>query len=133
MNDKELNERLTTDLLSLPNQIGAIESDLAELRTELRQAKTACEDAEQAALINAVIDGKNETTRKQQSEAAISKSQEVRGARQTVVGLEADIAGKEVQAKSLARQWQSAMALTELQAARINLMARYQPQPKKAS
>ena len=56
MNDKDLSQRITSDLLELPAQLGALEADLAELRADLRDAKRALEEAEQAAIINAVID-----------------------------------------------------------------------------
>jgi len=130
MTDKELTERIFSDLETLPAQIRDLELDLLDLRTNLGVSRINLEDAELDTKINAVIDGKNETVRKQQVEIAIASSPTVKEARNKVFATENELAAKEIEVKTLAKRWQGAMAMAELQAARINLMAKYQS-PKK--
>lgn len=133
MNDKELTERIVYDLDALPGQMNALEQDLITLRENRRVSEIDVKNTELEATINAVIDGKNETQRKQQQAQAVEGSRTVKEARAKLAQAEAEIASAELNVKMLSRKFQAALALSEFQAARINLMARYQPQPKKAS
>ena len=129
-NTRELTERIFTDLDALPAQIGAMELDTVDMRHQLRDAERALENAELDAVINAVIDGKNETVRKQQERQAITNSITAQAAKDRVNQLQAQIGAHEVNTKTLMRQYQAAMAMAELQAARLNMMAKYTKQPQ---
>jgi hypothetical protein len=131
MTDKELTERIFADLIRLPAEIRAVELDIVDLRSTLNAAKNDLENAELDARINAVIDGKNETARKQQADIAITNSSAVRNARTKIAATENELAAREVETKTLSKQWQGAMAMAELQAARLNLTAKYQSIPKR--
>lgn len=122
--DKELMARITADLLSLPDELRRVESLSAQFRAELSAAKAALADAELAAQINAVPDGKNAETRKLQTDKAIHDDPTTQAARARVYELESALSAAEVDAKGLSRQWSAALALAELQAAKINFFVR---------
>src|SRR3990167_3821972 len=102
---------------------------IATLRTDLSNAKAALKDAELNAQVNAEIDGKNAEARKLQMENAVRNSPEVIAASVHASQAESAVALAELDAKSLGRQWRGALALAELQAAKINWMARSRSRP----
>lgn len=120
MTDKELTARITADLLSLPDELRRAESLGAQFRAELAAAKAALADAELTAQINAVPDGKNAEARKLQADKAVHDDPTAQAARAKVYELESAVSAAEVDAKGLVRQWSAALALCELQAAKIN-------------
>ena len=124
-NDKELFARIVGDLIRLPDELHNLESFLATLRTTLGQQRAGLETARLDAMINAVVDGKNAEARKLQQEQAVAASPNVKLAEQAVNETESAVANAEVDAKRLARQFQAALALAELQSARLNAMSTY--------
>ena len=124
-NDKELSARIVGDLTRLPGELHNLESFLVSLRTTLGQQRTDLEAARLDAVINAVVDGKNAEARKLQQEQAVAASPAVIVALQAASETESAIANAEVDAKRLARQFQAALSLSELQSARLNAMSTY--------
>ena len=124
-NDKELSARIVGDLARLPGELHNLESFLVSLRTALGQQRTGLEAARLDAVINAVVDGKNAEARKLQQEQAVAASPEVKLAEQAANETESAIANAEVDTKRLARQFQAALSLAELQSARLNAMSTY--------
>lgn len=123
INDKELNGYIVTTLRGTPEELQGLEAILAGQRVNLRKAQADSEQAELDARINAVVNGKNAEERKLQADAAVSASAAVKVARNFVTDIETTIAETEVDQKMLARRFQSALALAELQSARLNLMS----------
>lgn len=127
--DKELTARVTADLLGLPDQLRSMDMLIAGMRTEIGAAKRALEEAELDAQINAVVDGKNAEARKLQQEQAVRGSLAVREAREALSEREAELAAAETDYKALSRRWTAALALAEMQSAKINFLARVRPAP----
>jgi hypothetical protein len=125
LNDKELSARIVGDLIRLPDELHNLESFLATLRTTLGQQRADLEAVRLDAVINAVVDGKNAETRKLQQEQAVAASPGVVAALSAANETESTIANAEVDAKRLARRFQAALALSELQSARLNAMSTY--------
>lgn len=122
INDKELTAYIVTTLRGAPDELARVEAELSNQRYELDTSRRQLEAAELDAKINAVITGKNAEERKLQGEQALMGNSTVKIQRDYVAGVEANIAGQEVEQKKLSRQFQAAMALAELQAARMHLM-----------
>lgn len=125
--DKTITQAATADLLALPDQLRSAETTVANLTIDLRQAKSEAASAELDAQINAAPDGKNAEARKLQLEAAVNASPAVAAARDRVALLEAELATAEVEQTALARKYRAALALAELQAAKITFMATFKP------
>lgn len=126
MTDKEISERIFTDLAQLPDELRLLEMNTADLRAELRAAESALKEAQLAAQINTPAVGANAEERKLNKEKAIGADPAVKAAQKTVMDLEASISISEIDAKALSRKFNAAMALAEFQSARLNLMARIQ-------
>ena len=126
MTDKERTQEIFESINALPDLIADAENQMVSLRHSMSAAVAEREDAELNVMINAVIDGKNEAARKLQQQQAVAESVEVKAATSVVHELENSIAVQEVLVKHLIKRWQGAMALAELQAAHLNLMAKYQ-------
>lgn len=122
--DKELTARVTADLLSLPTEMNRIESLLTDLRLELDSARTALKDAQLDAKINAVPGGKNEDERKLKTEKAVAADPRCAELRAKLADLETTQANAESGQKELARRFQAALYLCDLQTAKINFLAR---------
>ena len=126
MNDHELKQEIIESIRALPDLILAAENEIVSLRHSLSAAVAFYDDAKLIATINAVIDGTNEAARKLQQRRAVAESVEVKTAALAVSKFENEIAMQEVSVKHLIKRWQGVIALAELQAARLNLMAKYQ-------
>jgi hypothetical protein len=122
INDKELTAHIVATLRGVPEELAKTETYLSEQRYELAKSRAQLEATELDAKINAVVNGKNAEERKLQADQAVMGNSAVKIQREYVAGVEANIAGKEVEQKKLSRQFQAAMALAELQAARFHLM-----------
>jgi hypothetical protein len=125
MNEKELNERIVDDLQIIPDELREAEIILGKARQALDERKTILADAEFDAEINAVIDGKNAEERKRQARQAIAESDAVRLAQNELYAAESELIELEANVKAISRRFNASLALAELQAARLNLMARY--------
>lgn len=125
MSDNDLKLEIIESIRALPDLILAAENEIVSLRASLSAAVAFYDDAALIATINAVIDGKNEAARKLQQRRAVAESVEVKTAALAVRKLENEIAVQEISVKHLIKRWQGVMALAELQAARLNLMATY--------
>lgn len=126
--DLETTNYLYAALRALPNEIGAIEFDGAMLVNALRESKANLDDAELNATLQAPQDGKNSDARKLEVATAVSKDAAVQKYRKEVMRIEGEIETNEAEAKTKRREFQAAIALAELHAARINAMYRQQTQ-----
>lgn len=126
--DAEMTNYLYTALRTLPDAIGTIEFDGAMLVNALRESKANLDDAELNATLQAPQDGKNSDARKLEVAAAVSKDAAVQTFRKEVMRIEGEIETNEAEAKTKRREFQAAIALAELHAARINAMYRQQAQ-----
>lgn len=131
LRDKEINQTITSQLLALPEEMYGLESTLGVMRQTLGNHRRDLEDAELEAQINAVLDGKNEEARKLQRAKAVSESPAVKAKRAELTEVEFQIVQTEADLKRLARQFQGAIALAELQAARTYLMSKLTHTEKK--
>lgn len=126
--DRDVTEYLYKALREIPIDLAGIEVYQANLANSKREADRRLEDAELNALLSAPQDGANEKAREMQRKKAISDSPEWKQARKEVMEIESEIENSEAEAKSKRREFQAAIALAELHAARINLMAKIQTQ-----
>lgn len=126
MTDRELNQQIIDDLMLIPDELRQAEIIVGQARRALSEQKTILEDAQFDAEINAVIDGKNAEERKRQVKQAIAESDAVKLAQNELYAQESELIELEANVKAIARKFQASMALAELQAARLNLMAKYQ-------
>lgn len=125
MNDKELNQKIIDDLLSIPDELREAEIIIAKAQQSLDQKKGIVADAEFDAELNAVIDGKNAEERKRQLKQAITESSAVQLAQTELFAQEAELIELEANVKAIARRFRANLALSELQAARMYLLAKY--------
>lgn len=126
MTDRELNQQIIDDLMLIPDELRQAEIIVGQARRALSEQKTILEDAQFDAEINATIDGKNAEERKRQVKQAIAESDAVKLAQNELYAQESELIELEANVKAIARKFQASMALAELQAARLNLMAKYQ-------
>lgn len=125
LSEKELAARIISDLLQIPDELQKAEATQARLQVELSTWKANAKDAETDAMINAP-GGKNDDERKKNAAQAIMASPAVKQARNKVGELEAAISAAEVDTSYMRHRWQGAIALAELQAARLNAMSKIQ-------
>lgn len=123
-NDKEITDKIYLMLTELPSVIGGIEAEQAAMQNLKREALANLEDAELNATLNAPQEGKNAEARKLEAQAALAKDETVKKFKKEVMRYEAEIEMNEAEAKSKRREFQAAIALAELHAARINAMYR---------
>ena len=125
--DRELTARITIELIGLPDELRSLETVISALRQQVATCKAAADVAELDAVINAadkIGAGKNAEQRKVLQEQAVQVSNAVQHARASVAEAESALANAETDAKHLSRRWTAALALAELQAAKINFLAR---------
>ncbi len=123
--DKEMTDYLYKALVDLPHTIGGIETEAAAMLNCKREAQVNLEDAELNATLNAAMPEKsNADSRKLIIEATLAKDELVKKFRKEVQRYEAELEMNEAEAKSKRREFQAAVALAELHAARINAMNR---------
>lgn len=130
--DKDMTDYLYEVLRGLPAVIGGIEAEQAAMVNLLREAKANLEDAELNAKFNVQFPEKSTVdAQKRLIEMTVSKDETVRKYQKEVMRYEAEIEMNEAEAKSKRREFQAAIALAELHAARINAMYRNQTQQQK--
>lgn len=122
--DRDMTDYLYTTLMGLPTVIGGVEAEQAAMINLKREAQANLEDAEINATLNAPQEGKNAEARKLEAQAALAKDELVKKFKKEVMRYEAEIEMNEAEAKSKRREFQAAIALAELHAARINAMNR---------
>lgn len=126
MTEKELNQRIIDSLLIIPEELREAEIILGNANLKESELKAQLSDAEFDAELNAVIDGKNAEERKRQLKQAISESSAVQLIKSELMAQESEIIAIEANVKAISRNFRANLALAELQAARLNLMARYE-------
>lgn len=127
--DKEVTAEITARLLYLPDEMKRLEDAMTAMRTNVAQSKLEIEEAKKEAVINGSADianGKNAEHRKILHDQAVKENLLVRQRQAELFEREAVLSNAENEAKLLARKWQAALALAELQAAKINYLARAQ-------
>lgn len=123
--DKTITQTASAELLSLPAELRDAEALVANLTVDLRQAKSDLASAELDAQINAAPQGKNAEARKLELEAAVNASPAVTAARERLQLLESQVATAEVDQTHLARRFRAALALAELQTAKIGYLTTF--------
>jgi len=124
--DREVTEYLYNALRTIPQDLGGIDAQIASLANAKRDAEQRLEDAELNAQMSGDIDGKNETERKLKLKAAINKDPNYKTTQKEVMTYQNEIELQQAEATSKRREFQAAIALAELHAARINLMTKIQ-------
>lgn len=124
--DREMTDYLYQTLRMLPQDIGGIDAQIASLVNAKREAEQRMEDAELNAQLSGDVDGKNDTERKLKLKAAVSKDPAYRAAQKEVNNYQSEIELQQAEAGSKRREFQAAIALAELHAARINMMTKLQ-------
>lgn len=124
--DRDVTEYLYTALRELPSAIGGIEAEAAAMLNCKREAQALLEDAELNATLNAEMPEKsNAEQRKTIVAASLAKDPTVKKLRGEVIRYENELELNDAEAKTKRREFQAAIALAELHAARINLMCHY--------
>lgn len=123
--DKDVTAYATAELMALPALVQAAEQALSDLGQSMKAIKVSLSEAELDAQLNAPVDAKNAEGRKLQLEAAVTNSDIVQGLRGTLAGTEAQYAAAEVDYNAFHRRWKTALALAELQAAKIRYLATF--------
>ena len=121
---KTQNARVVESLEALPGIYASAERELAAARSNVNTAKDALDDAELEAELNATIDGKNAEERKRQKLAAIAAHPGVKAAKAHLYKTESQILEKEAQVKEYSIKFRAAIALAELQSARMNFFSK---------
>lgn len=125
LKDNEVTAYATSELMALPALVRDAEQLMSDLGQTVRSIKLSLAEAEIDAQINVTPDAKNAEGRKLQLEAAVNNSDTVQGLRGTLAGTEQQYATAEVDYNALHRRWKTAMALAELQAAKIRWLATF--------
>ena len=126
--DREVTDYLYNVLRTIPHELGGTDSMIASLVNAKREAEQRLEDAELNAQLSGDIDGKNDTERKLKLKAAINKDPNYKAAQKEVIAYQNEIELHQADATSKRREFQAAIALAELHAARIYLMTKIQTQ-----
>lgn len=124
--DRELTEYLYQALRTIPQEVGGTEAMIASLTRDKKAAEQRLEDAELNAQMRTEVKGSNAEARKIEMKAAISKDPDYRAAQKEIAEYEGEIEIQQAEMNSKRREFQAAIALAELHAARINLMAKLQ-------
>ena len=124
--DRELTDYLYRALRTIPQEIGGTEAMIAALTRDKKAAEQRLEDAELNAQMRAEVKGSNAEARKIEMKAAISKDPDYRAAQKEIAEYEGEIEIQQAEMNSKRREFQAAIALAELHAARINFMAKLQ-------
>lgn len=124
--DRDITDYLYTALRDIPRDLGGTEAAIASLLNSKREAEQRLEDAKINAQLTTEITGKNAEARKLEAQAAINNSPEYKAAQRDIAQYEAEIELQQAEANSKRREFQAAIALAELHAARFNLMAKLQ-------
>lgn len=124
--DRELTDYLYRALRTIPQEIGGTEAMIASLTRDKKAAEQRLEDAELNAQMRTEIKGSNAEARKIEMKVAISKDPDYRAAQKEIAEYEGEIEIQQAEMNSKRREFQAAIALAELHAARINLMAKLQ-------
>lgn len=128
--DQLMTAYLYQALRQLPYDIEGLEVIGVKLADDKRQVEVAIEDAELNALLNNPNEGKNEAARKLIDKTTLQKDVAYQKARKELIELEGEIETNEVNAKAKRREFQAALALAELHAARCNMIAKIQTNNK---
>lgn len=124
--DREVTDYLYHALREIPAELGGTDSMIASLVNAKREAEQRMNDAELNAQLSSEVTGKNADERKLALKAIIGKDKDYQAALKEVTGYEAEIELHQAEASSKRREFQAAIALAELHAARINLMCKIQ-------
>lgn len=127
--DRELTQYAVGELKGIPEELRMAELNMANIALDLRHTKADLAEAEMDAQINCVADAKNAEGRKLQLEQAAAKSPEVQALRLKLVEIESIQVGAEAAYNDLHRRYRAALAITELQTAKISYLARFDRQP----
>lgn len=123
--DRELTQTATRELLELPAAMRDMEVALAGFTSDARLVKSELEDAELSAQINCTADAKNAEGRKLQLESAVANDGQVLALRGRLAGLETQRATAEADFNDLHRRFRAALAIAELQTAKINYRTKF--------
>ena len=130
--DKDMTDYLYAALRVLPEVIGEIEAEAAVMINQKRETQANLEDAELNAEFSFIAPDKEKKITademKRLIKEAVTNDPNVKKLRKEVMRYEAELEMNEAEAKSKRRQFQAAIALAELHAARINMMCHYQTQ-----
>lgn len=124
--DRELTQYAIGELKKTPEELRLAELNMANIALDLRHAKAELADAELDAQVNCVADAKNAEGRKLQLEQAAAKDPTVLALRSKVVEIESVQVGAETSYNDLHRRYRAALAITELQTAKITYLARFE-------
>lgn len=123
--DQEVTTFATAELMALPALVRDAELLMQDLAQSVRETKRLLAEAEVDAQINATADGKNAEQRKLQLEAAVFNNASVQALRATLSAQEQQAVTAEVDYSGLHRRWKTALALAELQTAKITYLATF--------
>lgn len=124
--DRELTEYLYASLRVLPIDIGGNEAQSASLVNSKREAAQRLEDVEINFSFGFEYKATNETGRKAELKAALLKSPDYIAARKELLSYENAIEIQQAENAGKRREFQAAIALAELHAARINMISKLQ-------
>jgi hypothetical protein len=124
--DRDLTEYLYTVLRVLPIDVGGNEAQTAALVNSKREAAQRLEDVEINFQFGFEYKATNEPGRKAELKAALLKSPDYIAARKEVMNYENAIEIQQAESTGKRREFQAAIALAELHAARINMITRIQ-------
>lgn len=127
--DRELTQYAVGELKGIPEELRVAELNLANIALDLRHTKADLANAELDAQINCVADAKNAEGRKLQLDAAAAKNPEVQALRLKLVEIESIQIGAEASYNDLHRRYRAALAITELQTAKISYLAKFERAP----
>lgn len=124
--DKEITDYAATELMTLPKLLRQAETLVFDLNLSARETKRLLGEAETDAQINATVTGKNAESRKLELEAAVNNDPSVEAIHATLSNVEQQYALAEADYNDLGRRWKAAVALAELQAAKIRWLATFE-------
>lgn len=119
LTDKEVNQRVTDVLLFYPERIGEFETFIADLSVQVWEKRRLLVAAELDAQINAVATGGDMKVRELERKQAVQKDATCQALQAEITNLENMLAAQEATLKGYSKKFQGAIALAELQAARL--------------
>jgi hypothetical protein len=117
-------QEIIDELNRLPGEIYATDMDLAQSKAHLAELKDSLELEELNAELGVILPEKSTVDkRKELKEEAVAKSPDVRSVQRQIIAEHIRQSEREAMRSKSLRQFQATMAITELSAAQLNVLA----------
>lgn len=116
-------DRIADDLRDLPTQLYEADIECGAFKRNLDELNESLDFAETAALMNAVIDGKNDAARKLQQAQVLAQDSEVKRCKQRIRQQQSELDQATIKTEQLRRRFASECYIAQMRAAQLNSLS----------